>query len=388
MNFTLIDHLTSVFTNSIGAPPELGVRAPGRINLIGEHTDYNMGFVMPAAIDKSIYIVARKNYTDTHHWIALDMNESLELSIHQDQKTKYEWADFILGGLLNLKEKGVELGGIDIAFNSDLPIGAGLSSSSALSCGMIFCAAKLFNHPMTMKEVALLGHKSEREFIGLKGGIMDQFASSLGQKDHFLVLDCRSQAMTPVKFPQNDYKLLLINTCVKHSLVSTDYNVRALETAEAAEIISKKYPEVQSLRDVNQEMISACEKELGLIRKKRAQYVVEENQRVENMIQSLNKNDIETAGALLYASHVGLSKDYEVSCDELDFLVDFAKEFDGAIGARMMGGGFGGCTINLIHKDVVDDFKEKIMSAYKAKFNIDPAFIPFELSNGISTMEI
>lgn len=388
MNYTLLSHLNSVFTKTIGAKPDVSVHAPGRINLIGEHTDYNMGFVMPAAIDKSIYIVARKNYSDKHHWIALDMEESLEIGIHHDQKTKYEWADFIMGGLIKLKEKGVEIGGMDIAFNSDLPIGAGLSSSSALSCGMIFCAAKLFDHSLTMKEVALLGHKSEREFIGLKGGVMDQFASCLGQKDHFLVLDCRSQEMTPVRFPQNDYELLLINTCIKHSLVSTDYNVRAIETAEGAEILSNKYPEVKSLRDATQEMISNCENELGPIRTKRASYVVEENQRVQSMISALKNNDIESAGKLLYASHDGLKNDYEVSCAELDFLVDFAKEYEGVIGARMMGGGFGGCTINLVRKEVIEDFKVKSMEAYKSKFNIDPAFIPFELSDGIETIDI
>ena len=386
MNLDVYNQLVEVYMKHFDTAPEIGVRAPGRINLIGEHTDYNMGFVMPGAIDKAIYICASENHTNQHQWTAIDLKESISIPVNQKEKTKYEWADFILGGLIKMEERGADIKGLNIAFNSDLPIGAGLSSSSALSCGMIFMANELLNLQFSNLEIALLGHKSEREFIGLNGGIMDQFASVLGQKDRFLLLDCRSQDLEPIQMPNSEHSLMLINSCVQHTLTDSDYNTRSKESNEAYKVVAQHFPNVHSLRDVNEEMIDQVSSELGRIGEKRARYVVKENERVLRTVEALRSNNIELVGRLLFESHNGLQHEYEVSCEELDFLVDFAKDFDGVAGARMMGGGFGGCTINLVHKSKIDSFKDKINLAYKERFGIDPVFIPFTLTDGTSVI--
>ena len=383
-----IQRITEGFQRIFGKLPEFVLRSPGRINLIGEHTDYNMGFVLPAGIDKSIYFAFQKNGSDLHHLHALDKDETYEFSVSDVSKSEYLWCHFLQGGLWSLQQLGEHIGGVDLVFGSDLPIGAGLSSSSALSCGFLQGLNLLYHLRIPRFEIAMMGHKVEREYVGLKGGIMDQFANMLSKPDHFLLLDCRSKEYTHHQFVLENHALVLINTCVEHKLTESDYNVRSHESAKAAEIIHTHHKEVKSLRDVNLEMVEDLRLLLGETLFKRAAFVVKENMRVHNTIHAFTENDINTVGQNLYGSHYGLRDEYEVSCPELDFLVAQAELHPGVLGARMMGGGFGGCTINLVQKNLMSHFLQTATSAYRDTFHIDAQVVQVKLSGGTEKVDI
>ncbi len=354
--------------------PAIIVRAPGRVNIIGEHTDYNNGWVLPGAMSRSLYILISKSTSPNNHWIANELDEEF---YSNDSSTLPAWAKYIAGAV---SIYAPEIGPLQILIGGDLPIGAGMSSSSALTCGILLALQELTGGKETKEEIALLASRVEREVIGVQGGIMDQYAIMMSQPDHVMLLDCRSKEYRHIEANLEDCKWVLINTKVKHQLINTDYNQRALECTQAVKAIQSTFPEVESLRDVTIKQIAAVDLPENI--SQRARFVVEENERVLQMVKALEKKDATCAGRLLAESHEGLKTLYEVSCDELDHLADFANQQQDVHGARMMGGGFGGCVICLIKKTAIPDFEKSCAASYMNRFGLKPDFIHFELGQG------
>ena len=340
------------------------VRSPGRINLIGEHTDYNNGFVLPAAIDKAVYVTVKKNNGNHCALYSVDFNESIEVRLDALQPLPGHWSTYILGVADQLLKRGHTIDGFDLAVYGDVPLGAGLSSSAALECATVFALNELFNLHIEKKQMTLIAQLAEHTFAGVKCGIMDQFASVFGKKDHVFKLDCRSLAYEYFPLDIKGYSIVLLDSQVKHSLASTEYNVRRQQCEEGVRIIQKKYPDVQSLRDATLSMIEECLQNDSVVYK-RCRYIVEENLRLIDGCTDLKSGQLKAFGNKMFATHEGLSKAYEVSCPELDFLVDAVRSSKDVIGARMMGGGFGGCTINLVKADNVDNFIADLSSQYE-----------------------
>ncbi|WP_299153712.1 galactokinase [uncultured Christiangramia sp.] len=368
---------------------ELLVNSPGRINLIGEHTDYNEGFAMPTAIDKQISFKFRINETENFCRIYSDtFNNGFEFHLDQPLKKQSDWRDYLLGIIHELQQKNKLLEGFDCMISSDLPTGAGISSSAALQCG--FCAGlnELFALNLSDIEIAKISQCAENEFVGSNCGIMDQFASVLSKKDHFIKLDCRSLATEYIAADLGNFELLLLNTRVSHNLTDSDYNSRREECEEAIRLIQLKNPEIKSLRDVDFDLLESYRSELSEITYQRCLYVLQENERVQAAADALRNNDLQALGKLMYASHRGLQCQYEVSCQELDFLVNFAEEKEFIYGSRMMGGGFGGCTINLINSEDVESYITEISEAYFERFKIYPEAIKVAPSAGTEIIKL
>ncbi|MFI3278656.1 MAG: galactokinase [Rikenellaceae bacterium] len=356
--------------------------APGRINLIGEHTDYNEGFVLPGAIDMGIVAAIRPSETKTVRAYAIDLNEYAEFEIGQSELPEQSWLRYIYGVCCEVVKRGGKVMGFDTAFSGDLPAGGGLSSSAALESVFGFAISDLYNEGSIDRfELAKIGQATEHNYCGVKCGIMDQFASLFGKKNHLIRLDCRSMEYEYFPFESDDYRLVLINSCVKHELSGSPYNKRR----ESCERVAKELG-VPSLRGI---LLAQVEELRGKVSDEdlsRAIYVVGEEQRVLTACEALIKGDFETVGAQMYATHDGLSKDYEVSCEELDFLADVAKEC-GVTGCRMMGGGFGGCTINLVRKDLHDEFVEVVVARFQEKYGIKAGVIDVNISEGARRLE-
>ncbi|TDN93432.1 galactokinase [Salegentibacter sp. 24] len=350
---------------------EVKVASPGRINLIGEHTDYNHGFVMPSAIDKKIHFKFRKNAHDNLCRIYSETFETYaEFNLNQISKSKNSWENYLLGVLDEIQKCEKKLSGFDCIINSELPIGAGISSSAALECGFASGLNSLFNLNLSQMEIVKLSQKAENNFVGNNCGIMDQFASVMSKRNHFIKLDCNSLEAEFIPAEIQNCKLLLLNTNVSHNLAESEYNTRRQECENAVAIIQQKYSAVSSLRQVTFEMLEEFKEEIGPKSLKRCHYVLDENERVLKTEKALQEGNLKALGELMYASHRGLQYQYEVSCPELDFLVDFAEDKDFIYGSRMMGGGFGGCTINLIESDKIENYFEEVKKAYQEKFNI------------------
>jgi len=351
--------------------PELRIASPGRINLIGEHTDYNNGFVLPTAIDKKIFLNFRKNGSANKcHVYSCETNKELTVDLNQISKSEEGWENYVLGVLHELKKRTDRLGGFDCVLESTLPIGSGVSSSAALECGLAYGLNELFGLGLTKWEIVALSQAAEHNFVGVNCGIMDQFASVMSKEGHVLLLDCESLEPRFIPMEIQPYKILLLNTNVSHSLASGQYNTRRKECEKGVSTIQKYFPAVSSLRHVTLSMLEACAQELGSTVFNRCSYVVHENERVLQAVDALGRGNLRELGSLMYRSHEGLSTLYGVSCAELDFLVDFSKSFENVLGARMMGGGFGGCTINIVHQDGMDGFIAAASTAYENKFNI------------------
>ena len=347
------------------------INSPGRINIIGEHTDYNNGFVLPTAIDRKIQFKFKKNNTlKTCNVYSNNFNTSFSFELDEVKKSEQQWENFILGVVYEIQQLSNKLEGFDCVLESDIPIGSGVSSSAALECGLAYGLNELFSIGLSKLVIVELSQRAEHNYVGTKCGIMDQFASVMSKKDHVILLDCQSLDYEFVPFEIEPYKILLLNTNVSHNLATGEYNIRRSQCEEGVKIIQKKYAEVNSLRDVSSEMLNEFKNELSPVIFDRCTYVVEEKTRVLNSVEALKENKLDLLGAYMYETHNGLQHLYEVSCPELDFLVDFSKKYNEVIGARVMGGGFGGCTINLIHKDAIDGFVEEISEAYFKKFNI------------------
>ncbi|MFB9863390.1 galactokinase [Rufibacter immobilis] len=363
-------------------------RSPGRVNLIGEHTDYNEGFVLPAAINKEIYFALAPNGTQTMRAHAFDLEESAEFDLNKVQRADIGWANYLLGVVAQLQKAGLEVKGFDVVFGGNIPIGAGLSSSAAVECGLAYALNYLYAYGIERFDLVKMAQKAEHEYALVMCGIMDQFASMFGKRNHVVKLDCRSLEYQYYPLKINDYRLVLCDTQVKHSLASSEYNTRRQECERGVAILRQHYPQVRSLRDVTLEMLAQHQAEFDPVVYRRCTYVVQENMRVEEACQDLERGDLEAFGQKMFASHQGLQHDYEVSCPELDFLADKAKASDAVLGARMMGGGFGGCTINLVKLDQLDEFTQQMAEAYQQQYGIQLKTYVAEIVDGISLVPI
>lgn len=376
----MIEQLQQEFIRRFGREP-LIVAAPGRINLIGEHTDYNKGFVLPAAIDKRIYAAIAKNGTGTVNVFARQLNEHASFSTREHQKRE-GWINYLIGVTYFLQQTGNPIEGIDVLIDGDVPVGAGMSSSAALCSAYGFALNEMFGLDFTRMELALVGQRTEHEFAGVKCGIMDQFASLHGKKGFAIKLDCRSMDYEYVPFDFPDYRIVLVNTMVSHSLAGTEYNLRRQQCEEGVALLRKYDPAIQSLRDVTYEQLVQHWKEFNTTVYDRCTFIVNENQRLLAACDALRYKDLTGLGEMMYASHKGLSKRYEVSCRELDFLVEWAKTQESVIGSRMMGGGFGGCTINIVKTDRIVSFTQSVKKAYLDRFQADPQVYTMQLEDG------
>ena len=359
------------------------VRSPGRINIIGEHTDYNEGFVLPAAIDKAAYIAISLRDDDEIHLIAADLNESFSISINDLKPVgDISWPNFILGAAAQFPKKGILLKGFNAVLMSDVPIGAGLSSSAAIECATTFALNELLQSNLERITMVKMAQNAEHEYAGVMCGIMDQFASMMGKKDHVIKLDCRTLEYEYVPLKLEGRKILLLNTNVKHSLASSEYNTRRKECEQAVLWVKEHEPKVNSLRDVTETMLDDYVLPKDLLVDKRSRFVVQEIDRLLKGCEDLQTNDLVGLGQKMFATHEGLSKLYEVSCKELDYLVNFVKNNEAVIGARMMGGGFGGCTINIIKEDAVDTLIASIKPAYEMAMKLPLSYYIASIEKG------
>ena len=352
--------------------------SPGRINLIGEHTDYNGGFVFPGAVDKGIVAAIRLNGTDKVRAFAFDLNESAEFGLNEEDKPAQSWACYIFGVCREIQKRGGVIGGFDTVFAGDVPLGAGMSSSAALESTFAFALNHLYNLGIEKFELARIGQSTEHNYCGVKCGIMDQFASVHGKAGHLMRLDCRSMEFSYFPFDpaKHGYRLLLVNSCVKHELVGSPYNDRRASCERVAAVLGQEF-----LRGATMEQLEAIKDQISEEDYLRARYVIGEEQRVLDVCEALERDDYDTVGERMYQTHWGMSKDYEVSCEELDFLATVAKEC-GVTGSRIMGGGFGGCTINLVKQELCDEFVKTVTTRFAEKYGHEPKIYPVIISDG------
>ena len=355
--------------------------SPGRINLIGEHTDYNGAFVFPGAIDKAMVAEIRPNGTDRIRAFALDLGEAAEFGLKEEDAPQQSWARYIFGVCREIQKRGGKIAGFDTVFAGDVPLGAGMSSSAALESTFAFALDDLFSLGLTKWDMAKIGQATEHNYCGVKCGIMDQFASVFGKAGKLLRLDCKSFEYEEHPFDPKGYCLLLVDSCVKHELASSAYNKRRESCERVVAVLAKRYPEIKFLRDASFAQLEEVKNEVSEEDYKRAAYVIGEVERVLTVCEALDKGDYQTVGEKMYETHHGMSKLYEVSCEELDFLNDLAREF-GVTGSRVMGGGFGGCTINLLKEELHDSFIAEVKKCYEAKYGIQPKFYDVVISDG------
>lgn len=370
------EKLLALFSERFGTSPVF-YASSGRINLIGEHTDYNGGFVFPGAIDKYIMAAINVNGTDKVRVYSADLKEYSEFGLQEDEAPQQQWARYIFGVCREVIKRGFTVKGFDTVFAGNVPLGAGLSSSAALESCFAFAMNDMFNENKIDKfELAKIGQSTEHNYCGVNCGIMDQFASVFGKKNCLMRLDCRSLEYEYFPFDPQGYRLVLLNSKVKHELVDSPYNKRRASCERVAHMLG-----VETLRDATMEMLDAKRDEIGEEDYKRAKYVIGEKQRVLDVCDALERGDYETVGERMYETHYGLSRDYEVSCEELDYLNDIAKEC-GVTGSRIMGGGFGGCTINLVKEDLYDHFVAVAREKFNAKYGHEPVVIDVVISDG------
>lgn len=384
---TLLTKIKNYFNDTFKAAP-LIVKSPGRVNLIGEHTDYNNGFVLPAAVDKHILFGIAPNHTDTSRLYAVNMDQTFNFKVNDTnfEKSDLGWPNYLMGVVDQLKKAGYEIGDFDCAFGGNIPIGAGMSSSAALEGGLIFGLSQIFDLDIDALTMVKLAQKAENEFVGVQCGIMDQFINIYGNDNHVLKLDCLTLEFEYHPFDNDDYRIVLCDSKVRHDLATSEYNIRREQCEEGVHTLQKNQEEVNSLRDVTLDMLNKHQQKFDPVIFKRCEYVVEENDRVNAACNDLEKGDFKSFGKRMYASHEGLKNKYEVSCNELDILVDIAKNIDGVLGSRMMGAGFGGCTINLVEKDKVNEFIDTVKRLYTKKTGNDIEVYQTEIKNGVSTI--
>lgn len=360
----------------------LMVVSPGRVNLIGEHTDYNDGYVLPAAIDKKIVLAIGPSATTECKVYSATLNQISTFNLNDIYKKK-GWINYILGVVSQIQKQGHQLSGFNAVFDSDLPVGAGLSSSAALEGAFGFGLTELFQLPLDRAQLSRIGQLAEHTFAGVNCGIMDQFANLFGKQNSLIRLDCRDLSYQYFPFDFPDHKIVLCNSMVHHSLASSEYNTRRKQCEEGVNKLQQAYPEISNLRDVTPDMVETHKHELSEVVYRRCHYVASEIKRVEEACVLLQNKDLNGFGEKMYATHTGLSKDYEVSCTELDYLVLLAKKSQQAVGSRMMGGGFGGCTINIVAKEKVHDFSRYIRENYKKQFDKTPEVYITSIEEGV-----
>ncbi|MBK9337864.1 MAG: galactokinase [Lewinellaceae bacterium] len=370
------------------APDTVIAQAPGRINLIGEHTDYNDGFVLPAAIDRKMTVRARRNGTASTVLLTdVRQQQSFSFDLRDFSPVEKGWQNYVMGVVSELQKLGGVIGGFDAAFESDVPIGSGMSSSAALECSFATALNALFRLGFSPLQLSEASQRAEHNFVGIKCGIMDQFACMMGKKDHVLLLDCRSLEFQYFPLELGNYQLLLLNTNVTHALASSEYNTRRVECGEGVSILQAVFPGIKNLRDVALEQVVANKEKMPEHIFRRCHHVVSENQRVLDATKALTAGDFKTLGELMYQSHFSLQNDYEVSSPELDFLVQQTLGKAYILGSRMMGGGFGGCTINLIEKNRVTEFVEQVSEIYHNRFGIHLTPIEVAIGDGATVIQ-
>lgn len=380
----LASDIADIFRTKFHHRPLL-VQSPGRVNLIGEHTDYNEGFVLPAAVDKQIVFGFASNEGSTARLYAIDMEQefSWDVTATTYPKSELGWPNYIMGCVDQLRQAGYSIGGFDCVFGGTIPIGAGMSSSAALEGGTLFGLTQLFTLPMDKLSMVKLGQKAENEFVGVQCGIMDQFANIYSQADKVFKLDCRSLEHEYYPFTRDDLKIVLCDTQVRRELAGSEYNVRRRQCEEGVALLQQYDSEISSLRDVNLEMLQEHKDEFDPVVYRRCEYVIEENIRVNQACQDLENDDFVAFGERMYQSHEGLRHKYEVSSKELDLLVDITEDMNGVFGARMMGAGFGGCTINLVQAEAIDEFTTTISERYNGKMDQDVVFYETTITAGV-----
>ena len=379
-----IDYVRSRFVKHFDGQTGNVYASPGRINLIGEHTDYNGGFVFPGAIDKGIMCEIRPNGTNKVMAYSIDLKDRVEFDIDDEKGPKASWARYLYGIVQEMKKRGVDVKGFNTAFAGDVPLGAGLSSSAALESCYAYALNDLFGENKVSKwDMVLAGQATEHNYCGVNCGIMDQFASVFGMEGKLMRLDCRSREFEYFPFDPKGYRLVLVDSVVKHELASSAYNDRRKSCENVVAALQKKYPEktIETLRDADWDMLNAVKDEVSEEDMKRATFVLGEKDRVLAVCDALNASDYETVGKKMYETHHGLSKEYEVSCEELDYLNDIARE-DGVTGSRIMGGGFGGCTINLVKEDLYDHFIADVKKKYAERYGKEPKIYDVVIKDG------
>ncbi|MDP1974283.1 MAG: galactokinase [Sediminibacterium sp.] len=375
--------LAQYFFEQYHHQPTVIVRSPGRVNIIGEHADYNNGFVLPAAIDKAAYLAVSLRDDQEIHLIALDLNEKFSTTVDELKPIgDVSWPNYILGSAAQFLKHGIQLPGFNAVLTSNVPIGAGLSSSAAVECATVFALNHLLKTNIERVAMVAMAQKAEHEYAGVMCGIMDQFASMMGKANQVIKLDCRSLEYEYVPFKLDGIKILLLNTNVKHSLASSEYNTRRLECMQAVEMIQAYHPEVQSLRDATVEMLDQYVLPFNDLVYQRSRFVVDEMERLNQACQFLQDDNLPALGNCMFKTHDGLSRQYEVSCKELDYLVDFVRSRKEVIGARMMGGGFGGCTINLVQEDKIESLINSIKPAYEEAMGLPLDYYIATIQNG------
>lgn len=377
-----IEFVRSRFSKHFNGSKGSVYASPGRINLIGEHTDYNGAFVFPGAVEQGMVLEIKPNNSDIVKAYSIDLKDYVEFGLGEEDAPKASWARYIYGVCREMIKRGVEVKGFNTAFAGDVPLGAGMSSSAALESAFAFALNDLFGFNKIDKfELAKVGQATEHNYIGVNCGIMDQFASVFGKAKSLIRLDCKTLEYQYFPFNPVGYKLVLLDSVVKHELASSAYNDRRKSCENVLAVIQKKHPEATCLRDATMEWLEEAKPEISAEDYKRAFYVIGEVQRVLDVCDALERGDYETVGQKMYETHEGLSKDYEVSCPELDYLNEIAKE-NGVTGSRIMGGGFGGCTINLVKEKLYDKFIADAKTKYEARFGRTPKVYDVVIGDG------
>jgi len=382
---SMTEQVSKQFAEKFSGKP-LIARSPGRVNIIGEHTDYNDGFVLPAAIDKAVYVAVAKRDDDIIKLYASNFNEAFETAISRIQPSQ-QWHTYILGIVDQLLKNGHPISGFNLVIDGDVPAGAGLSSSAAVECAVVFALNELFNLELHKMQMVKLAQQAEHAYAGVQCGIMDMFASMFGKKDHAIKLDCRSLDYEYIPLQLEGYKLVLFNSNVKHSLASSEYNVRRQQCEAGIALIQPHHPQVKKLRDANMQMLDDYVKPADELLYRRCKYMVEEIERLTTACDDLKHGNLTSLGKKMFATHEGLSNDYEVSCKELDFLAAAVKNNPAVLGARMMGGGFGGCTINIVKEEAIDELSATLYKNYKAAMGMELTTYIVQTDDGTAILE-
>ena len=373
--------LEKIFLEKFSTPPTVIAEAPGRINLLGEHTDYNEGYVLPGAIDKKVFVALAKNRGSCSRIYSVELGKECTFSVDQLVASPPPWTLYIKGVINEMKSHGVKIENFDAVIGSTLPLGAGMSSSSALQCGFLLGLNHLFGGSMTRIQMVLAAQKADHEFVGVRGGIMDQFTSLFAKKGCLIHLDCRNLEYSYHPLDLGEHELVLFNSGVQHQHLTSQYNVRRNECEQGVRILSSRKPDIGALRDASLADLESAKLEMDETVLRRCRYVIEENMRVQKMVSHLDSRNIAEIGKLLYETHHKLRHDYQVSCRELDILVESTASEPKVMGARMMGGGFGGCTLNLISTPI-EDVVDRVTQAYRKETGIDAVIYRVELSQG------
>ncbi|HTR29839.1 MAG TPA: galactokinase [Puia sp.] len=369
-------------------PDPLLVRSPGRVNLIGEHTDYNQGFVLPAAIDKAIYLAVGPREDNEIRLYSVDLDQTFACTLDLPEPTPEHWPNYLLGVIQQLQQSGHAPGGFNCVFAGDIPIGSGMSSSAALECATAFALNELYRLGLDRLTMVRLSQRAENTFVGLQCGIMDMFASMFGRRDHVIRLDCRSLEYAWFPLQLDDMRIVLLDTNVKHSLASSGYNTRRKQCEEGVRLVQACHPEVTSLRDVTMAMLDHLVAPVDEVIYRRCRFIVGENTRLLAGAEDLGRGDLAAFGRKMFETHEGLSREYEVSCKELDFLVKQVQDDPAVLGARMMGGGFGGCTINLVKEAAIDGLVARIAPVYRDTMKKEMKVYVARIEDGTSIVNL